>query len=152
MFINRRIYTDVESWKVLEVNGDTATIVRVRKNPVGLIHIPFGFCGYSPNQFEAFQNSNDIVEEGEPFEVIRRKGVWGRWVDEIMVVPGYERSDARRLCEENPTKYRMVEEDDERDTCTLIVFFLTPKGKIKRTFVKYGEMEEGCRYFYDYNF
>ena len=149
MFINKTLYTDVQSWKVLSVNGNKAVIVEVKKNPVNLEVIPHGFAWHCPNQREAYDNSSDIEEVGSPFEVVFKNGVWGRWVPECRSF-NVHKEEAKRLSELEPERYEILK--DFGECCLLLIRDLTPSGKQKKYFSKYGVMEEECRYFYDHNF
>ena len=78
-YINKLLWTDVKSWRVWNIDGKKAKAIEVCKRPVGLICIPGGFVGHFPNCGEAYANSNDIYEEGKPFDIEERNGVWGYW-------------------------------------------------------------------------
>lgn len=151
MFINTRIHTDVTSLKVLSVNGKTALVVRVVKNPKNLVFVPGGFAGHCCNQEEAFRNA-EIEEVGEPFEVVLRNGVWGRWVNESRAFFGVSDAKVQEILSSGTEAILEITKEDD-GTNTIVVAEVSPKTKKpKRRFMKFGVMEETCKYFYDYNF
>ena len=151
MFINTRIHTDVKSVQVLSVSGNKATVISVVKRPKDLLIIPGGFAGHSPNQEEAYRNG-EIIQQGDPFEVVFHKGCWGRWHTDSHVSWGVSDDMIKDILsrKEDGLLYEVF--PDEHGTNTLVITTLTPKGKKKRWFQKLGQMEETCRYFYDHNF
>ena len=155
MYINKMLWTDIESYRVTNINGKTATAVRVVKNPnkEHMQFIPGGFVGHYPNQHDAYRFSNDIVECGEPFQIEQHRGVWGRWRNEGYVFFGVSAENVERqkqMSEEMGDRCEAFLEDD--GTYTIRITQLTKSGKPKRTFEKLGQLEEHCKYFYDHNF
>ena len=156
MFINHRIYTDIESYRVFDINGKTAKAVRVKKNPNPeyMDFIPGGFVGHYPNQHDAYRYSNDIVDDGVPFDIIQRKdGVWGRWVIDHLTFYGLNEEGVERQKAHSESRGDRVDVRLEDDgTYTVHIIFLTKSGKPKRYFDKLGYLEEHSKYFYDHNF
>ena len=69
-YINRRLYTDVESYAVLELSEDGKHGVAVE------VYIPAARC-FNPKQAEEENGiPNKICQEGEPFEI---KFTYGKW-------------------------------------------------------------------------
>lgn len=153
MFINHRIYTDIESYRVLEINGTKGRAIQVKKNPVGLESIPGGFAAFFPNQHEAYRNSNDVVEVGEPFNIELRNGVWGRWTYDGMCFYGITAEGVERQMAHSEKMGDRCEAFEQEDgTFNIRITFLTPKGNPRRKFVKLGVLEDECRYFYNHAF
>lgn len=147
-YFNKRLYTDVESWKVIEldeVKGE-ATIIKVEKIPHDLKFIEGGFAAHCVNNYEAFQNAPIVEVKGaEPFKVYRRKnGVWYR-----KQPVGYS-IDKRMV-----NKDDLVIADDEilkEDNFSYHFLKVTKTGKQKVCYTPFGNIEEVCRYYYDYNY
>lgn len=155
MFINKLIWTDVNSYKVFDIQGNHAKAIRVKKNPNMdyMTFIPGGFVGHYPEQHDAYRFSNDIVEEGEAFDIECRKGIWGHWRYDGFVFFGITAEGVERQMAHSAKVGNLCEAyQDEDGTFTIRIFFLTKTGKKKRTFHKLGVLEEECRYFYDHNF
>ena len=73
MFINVPLYSDINSYKVLSVNGNKGLAVEVRKEPKNL-----EFSGYTClNNREAYSNAEPI-EMGPTFEITKRGEEWYR--------------------------------------------------------------------------
>ena len=69
-YINRRLYTDVESYAVLELSEDGRHGVAVE------VYIPAARC-WNPEKAEEENGiPNKICQEGEPFEI---KFTYGKW-------------------------------------------------------------------------
>ena len=84
-YINKRIYTDVESYLVTEideVNG-TAMAVAVEKR-IKPKMIPGGFAAHCPDLNREFAEAEPVIRKGaKPFQIKRNKDVSGdsntRW-------------------------------------------------------------------------
>ena len=156
MYINHRIYTDIESYRVFDINGNTAKAVRVKKipNPEYMDFIPGGFVGHYPNQHDAYRYSDNIVDDGVPFEIVRHKnGMWGYWsLDSITFYGINEEGVERQKTFAKERGHKLDTKLEEDGTYTMRLVLLTKTGKPKRVFVKLGYLEENCYYFYDHNF
>lgn len=147
-YFNKRLYTDVESWKVIEldeVKGE-ATIIKVEKIPHNLEFITGGFAAHCVNNQEAFQNAEIVEVKGaEPFKVYRRKD--GLWYRKQKV--GY--SIDKRCVNKNDL---VIAEDEimEEDEFSYHFIKVTKTGKPRTCYTKFGEMSDECHYYYDYNF
>ena len=149
-YINRRIYTDVESWLVTDIDETkgTATATPVEKNIRPKL-IPGGFFGHCPNLSDEFRAAEPVVA-GESFPIIRNKrGDWGYWRDNV-VAYGKVNAFASAWVEEmkkTPEKIEITADGN------LFVYELTKTGKRKRKFEVLGNtISAECAYFYDYNF
>lgn len=149
-YFNKKLYTDVQSWKVIEldeVKGE-ATVIAVEKEPQNLEFVEGGFAAHCVNNYEAFQNAPIVEVKGaQPFKVYRKKdGVWykknkvGYSLDKRFV----DLEDLKSKIEDN--------EVIEVDEFSVNVLKVKKNGEFKTSFSKFGEMEDVCRYFYDYNF
>jgi len=148
-YINRRIYTDVESWLVTDIDEakGTATAVEVKKE-IKPTFIPGGFFGHCPNLPEEFRNAEPVVV-GEPFPIIRnKKGEWGFWRDVVIAYGNVNAFTPEWV--ENMKK--TPEKFDIDSDGNLFVYELTKGGKRKRKFDVLGKISEHCGYFYDFNF
>lgn len=142
-YLNERLYTDVKSYKVM-TDGKKYYAVNVKKE-VGdtkpEMHVG-GFCAHCSNISEVWSDPTcKIVEEGELFEIELKRGYWGckdfdarRYPHGIILSVGEDQE---------------IEHGEEFD----IVYQLTPTGRRKTVFTKIAkEIEQECRYYYDYNF
>ena len=79
-YINKRIYTDVESYLVTEINEakGTAMAIEVEKR-IKPKMIPGSFAANCPNLEQEFSNAEPVIKEGaKPFPITRNKdGIWG---------------------------------------------------------------------------
>ena len=148
LYINKRLYTDVESYKVIEMNekGDVATVIKVEKVPQNLQFEVGGFAAHCVNNEEAFDNAPIVEVEGaKPFKVKLRKN--GYWYKENDV--GY--SIDKRLVDMDKIELQ-PDEIMEVDDFSVHILKLTKTGKRKKCYTKFGKMSEKCLYYYDYNF
>lgn len=148
-YINKTIYTDVQSWKVFGFNEDEteAYAIEVEKKirPTAIVG---GFSAVHPNLHEEFANAKVTVKEGAtPFKITKGKdGVWGfKTFKTVAIMPC--KAIAKDWIEQNKNN-PAVEVGDEFVT----VYELTPKGKKKTIFEKLGKLSDVCGYFYDFNF
>ena len=79
-YINKRIYTDVESYLITEideVNG-TAMAIEVEKH-IRPKMIPGGFAAHCPDLQREFAEAEPVIRKGaNPFQIKRNKdGIWG---------------------------------------------------------------------------
>lgn len=150
LYINKALYTDVQSWKVIELDEEKgeATVIEVEKKPENLNYELGGFVAHFSNLNEAFRNAPIVeVKNAKPFKLYRRKNGWFKKQN-----VGY--SLDKRIVDLNNLK-------EEQNTTIVVdefsVHFLktTKTGKLKETFTKFCDlnaMSENCNYFYDYNF
>lgn len=149
-YINRRIYTDVESWLITDIDEKkgTATATPVEKNIRPKL-IPGGFFGHCPNLHEEFRNAEPVIA-GQSFPIIRNKrGDWGFWRDNVIAY-GSVKSFVPEWVEEMKKTPEKVEITADGN---LFVYELTKTGKRRRKFEVLGNtLSNSCGYFYDYNF
>lgn len=69
-YINHRLYTDVESYAILELSKDSRHGVAVR------VYIPAARCFDRKQAEEVNGIPNKICQEGKPFEI---KFTYGKW-------------------------------------------------------------------------
>ena len=152
LFINRRIYTDIESWEVLELDEGkgTATVVEVARD-FKPQWVPGGFSAICVNIAEQ-RNAPVVRKRGaEPFAVVRHRGVWGYWTDARLFgchVSALKPEGIRKF-QETPNA---VFETDGDGRETVSVYEFTKSGKRKRKFIKLGCIEPRCEQFHDFNF
>ena len=146
-FINKKLYTDIQSYQVLDINEETneATVVEVVKQPLNLQFADDGTC---LNNNAAFNHNNIVVKEGaQPFKIYRRKD--GKW---------YKKNNSGWSIDKRLTTYKNLEENlKENETIVedeycYHVLKTTKTGKLRTHYTYFGEMSEKCNYFYDYNF
>jgi len=141
-YINKKIYKDIKSYKVLEkdeYNG-VATVIEVEKIPTNLIW-ENRKCINAEKAFEDAPITE--VKNAQPFEVFKNKnGIWGIYKKIGHIIPKkvFELTNMK-----NTSQYDYIE--DEK----VIVYETNKSGKIKTIFEKFGDIESECRYFYDYN-
>lgn len=128
-FINQKIYTDVRSWMVYEINekAGTATAIEVEKK----------------------QNQGEPVPKygAEPFEITRNKnGIWGVQIFKVAFSAHVNALDP------NYVAAYMSKPGVEVIGDWFTIYELTPTGKKKQTFEKLGKLSDVCAYFYDYSF
>ena len=79
-YINKRIYTDVESYLVTEIDEvkGTAMAVAVEKR-IKPKMIPGGFAAHCPDLNREFAEAEPVIRKGaKPFQIKRNKdGIWG---------------------------------------------------------------------------
>lgn len=141
-FLNDRLYSDCHSKLIFNVNGKKAMAVEVDREfrP----DMDAYFCTNNIEQYRA-----PIKIDGEPFEVEFFRGNWGRWCYDFLggLCP--------RFCGDKEYKAGEIENGAlVVDWGDYYVRFarLLPSGKPARKFHKYGQIEEHCGQFHDYNF
>ena len=151
-YINRRYGSDVRSKEVFK-QGEKYYAVEVEKRPgsVKPDFLPGGFIGHVTNAREVWDNGI-VVRTGVPFEIECRKGVWGY---KEFCGKEYHSSKAFvdrtiNLFEERGLKYEVI--DESNGVITHFAYKPTKNGNKRVKFVKLGELEPKCKYFYDYNF
>lgn len=155
-YINDFLHTDVKSYEVFKEDGKMMA-VQVEKIPACKPEfVSGGFCAHCTNNWEVW-NTQETKEVGEPFQITQnRKGEWGH--KGLDIVQGFSCpvenkeyvQDVLDAVEKNPRIGARVYSDEH---CTFIdTYLLTKTGKPKMKFYKLGEIEETCRYYYDYNF
>lgn len=169
-YINKELYTDVQSWEVFEENGKTFAVeVKIVPDKVKPNFIPGGFSAICTNNIEVMRNGK-IVRDGEPFEIELKRGFYGCYgfVTDSPIFTNclkeaetakaeFERTIAR-MTENDPhfVQREVVISEGERNGqhyFQVVGYLLTKSGRRMRKFRKLGErIEEKCRYFYDYNF
>lgn len=151
-YLNKTIYTDVESWMVTDIDeaAGTAMATPVEKK-IKPFMVPGGFTGYCPNLYEEFAAAEPIAC-GKAFPIIRKNGVWGYMRDcsVLAVLDSQLNISLDEFLKQNPAWTEI--EPTARGERMAVLYERTPKGKIKRTFEKLGKLSDHCDYFYDYNF
>lgn len=141
-FLNEYMYTDRHSWLLYNVNGNTAMAVSVERE-FKPEFIPGGFLAHCVNQEK--QHLAPIKLTGTPFQVIKRRGEWGKWV--------IERYNNWWLNEEEKSHFTPGEGCEwYEENGYWCIIRRTKTGRVPRTFVKYGKTEAHCAAFHDYNF
>ena len=148
-YINKRIYTDVESYLVTEINEakGTAMAIEVEKR-IKPKMIPCGFAAHCPNLDQEFDAAQPVVKDGATaFPITRNKdGIWGFRTEVIALALPVAGCKAEWIESKRNAPDALIEGD-------YIYFFeMTKGGKRKTTFKKLGTLSDTCGYFYDYNF
>lgn len=147
-YFNKAIYSDVQSWKVLEIDEikGEATVIEVKKEPQNLEFVPGGFSAVCVNNNSAFIDAPIVEVQGaKPFKVYKRKD--GKWYKKCNV--GY--SLDKRIVDVNDIKLENNEKIEITDF-TINVIKLKKNGQPKVCYSYFGELSDKCKYFYDYNF
>ena len=148
-YINKRIYTDVESYLVTnidEVNG-TAVAVEVEKR-IKPKMIPGSFAANCPNLEQEFSDAEPVIKDGaKPFPITRNKdGIWGFKHEVVALALPVKGMKEEWLESKRNAPDALIEGD------YIYLFEMTKGGKRKTTFEKLGTLSDSCGYFYDYNF
>ena len=148
-YINKRIYTDVESYLVTgidEVKG-TAMAIEVEKR-IKPKMIPGGFAAHCPDLQREFAEAEPVIRKGaKPFQIKRNKdGIWG-FKHEVV---------ALALPVAGVTEEWLESKKDDPNAEIkgdyIFLYETTKTGKRKTIFEKLGTLSDTCGYFYDYNF
>ena len=137
-FLNERLYTDCHSLLLYNVNGKKAMAIRVEREFTPDMDVYF--CTNNIEQYRA-----PIKLTGEPFEVEQHRGSWGKWcIDRVL---GWW------LTEEQKKTTQLVEGTIWHQVGEWwCIVRPTKTGKLPKKFHKYGQIEEHCGQFHDYNF
>lgn len=142
-YINKKVYKDIKSYKVLEKDEDNgvATVIEVEKIPVDLVWENRKCI----NIEEAFEKAPITeVKNAKPFQITRNKnGVWGVYKKVGHSIPKkvFELTNMKKT-----VKYEYSDDGEK-----VIVYETNKNGNIKTVFEKFGNIEDTCKYFYDYN-
>ena len=148
-YINKRIYTDVESYLVTEideVNG-TAMAVEVEKR-IKPKMISSGFAAHCPDLNREFAEAEPVIREGaKPFQIKRNKdGIWGFKHAVVALALPIKGMKEEWLESKKNDPAAEIKGD------YIYLYEMTKSGKRKTTFEKLGTLSDTCGYFYDYNF
>ena len=148
-YINKRIYTDVESYLVTEideVNG-TAMVVEVEKR-IKPKMIPGGFAAHCPDLNREFAEAEPVIRKGaKPFQIKRNKdGIWGFKHEVVALALPVKGMKEEWLGSKKNDPNAEIKGD------YIFLYETTKTGKRKTTFEKLGPLSDTCGYFYDYNF
>ena len=146
-FINKRIYTDIESWLVTEIDEARGTAMAT---PVEKIirpkMVPGGFAGHCPDLDREFDAAEPVIA-GKPFPIRRNKdGIWGFRHEVISLALPVEGCKAEWI------ESKRNAPDAEIADGYIWLYEMTKGGKRKTTFEKLGVLSDTCAYFYDHNF
>ena len=159
-YINKLIYTDVESYEVFK-EGDQLMAVQVKREPlIKPEYVPGGFSVVCINERELYQEGNyKIVEDGSPFKLEQMNGKYGYWGLVVLCYGGTGKKSKEEFLEEarkygwddKKTEFIFMEEED--GSLSYKQVFLTKTGKRSRRFYKLGtKIEKNCKEYYDRNF
>lgn len=148
-YINKRIYTDVESYLVTEINEakGTAMAIEVEKR-IKPKMIPGGFVGHCPNLDQEFDAAQPVVKDGATaFPITRNKdGIWGFRTEVIALALPVKGMKEEWLESKKDDPNAEIKGD------YIFLYETTKTGKRKTTFEKLGTLSDTCGYFYDNNF
>ena len=147
-FLNKTLYTDVNSYYVFDIDekAGTAMAAEVERDFIPEMAAG-GFSTVCVNNSE-YCYAPIVFKKGcTPFKIICKKGVWG-----FMHVCGLA-NDAKSF---NPDFVKEVILGKHpgvmyKDGC-IICFEMTKTGKPKMTFEKLGQLSDKCLAYYDFNF
>ncbi len=148
-YINKRIYSDVESYLITEideVNG-TAMAVEVEKR-IKPKMIPGGFAAHCPDLNREFAEAEPVIREGaKPFQIKRNKDdIWGFKHAVVALALPIKGMKEEWLESKKNDPAAEIKGD------YIYLYEMTKSGKRKATFEKLGTLSDTCGYFYDYNF
>ena len=148
-YINKRIYTDVESYLVTEINEakGTAMAIEVEKRITPKM-IPGSFAANCPNLDQEFAEAEpEICKGAKPFQIKRNKdGIWGFKHEVVALALPVAGCKAEWIESKRNAPDALIEGD------YIYLYETTKSGKRKTTFEKLGTLSDTCGYFYDYNF
>ena len=148
-YINKRIYTDVESYLVTEINEakGTAMAIEVEKR-IKPKMIPGSFAANCPNLEQEFDAAQPVVKDGaKPFPITRNKdGIWGFRTEVVALALPVKGMKKEWLESQKNDPNAEIKGD------YIFLYETTKSGKRKTTFEKLGTLSDSCGYFYDYNF
>lgn len=148
-YINKRIYTDIESYLVTEINEakGTAMAIEVEKR-IKPKMIPGGFVSHCPNLDQEFDAAQPVVKDGATaFPITRNKdGIWGFRTEVIALALPVKGMKEEWLESKKDDPNAEIKGD------YIFLYETTKTGKRKTTFEKLGTLSDTCGYFYDYNF
>ena len=148
-YINKRIYTDIESYLVTEINEakGTAMAIEVEKR-IKPKMIPGGFAAHYPNLDQEFDAAQPVVKDGATaFPITRNKdGIWGFRTEVIALALPVKGMKEEWLESKKDDPNAEIKGD------YIFLYETTKTGKRKTTFEKLGTLSDTCGYFYDYNF
>ena len=149
MYINKRIYTDIDSYLVTEIDEvkGTAMAIEVEKR-ITPKTIPGGFAAHCPDLDREFAAAEPVVRAGaKAFPIVRNKdGVWGyKHVVVSLALPVKAMTDEWLESQKNNPAAEIKGD-------YIYLYELTKTGKRKVKFEKLGTLSNYCGYFYDYNF
>ena len=161
-YINKVIYTDINSFEVFEENGKLMA-VEVKKEPIVKPEYEIGgFSAICVNEDELYKEGNyKIVEKGNPFEITLKNGFYGYWHNDVLhfgwldlnETTKEEFIEANKKCGWDETKTAFVFGEIENNHLFYKQILLTKGGKFKRAFRKLGnKIEKECNEYYDRNF
>lgn len=146
-FINKRIYTDIESWMVTEIDEARGTAMATPvKKIIRPKMVPGGFAGHCPDLDREF-DAAELVIVGKPFPIRRNKdGIWGFRHEVISLALPVEGCKAEWI------ESKRNAPDAEIADGYIWLYEMSKGGKRKTTFEKLGVLSDTCAYFYDHNF
>ena len=148
-YINKRIYTDVESYLVTEINEakGTAMAIEVEKRITPKM-IPGSFAANCPDLEQEFNAAPPVVKDGaKPFQIKRNKdGIWGFKHEVVALALPVKGMKEEWLESKKDDPNAEIKGD------YIFLYETTKTGKRKTTFEKLGTLSDTCGYFYDYNF
>lgn len=164
-YLNRRLYTDIESW-VLEQDEKGRFFATPVKKDIDLRDCPFeqgGFCGHFYGTKEAFRDAKPY-KCGTPFEV--RQDSNGYWYAKCVIpttfitavtiedAEKYRRQYIEKGIPEAAVSVQPVfsKQGTETESYSVRVLQTTPTGRVKHRKEIFGKVEKTCRFYYDYNF
>ena len=148
-YINKRIYTDVESYLVTDIDEvkGTAMAIEVEKRITPKM-MPGSFAANCPNLEQEFSEAEPVIKDGaKPFQIKRNKdGIWGFKHEVVALALPVAGCKSEWIESKRHASDALIEGD------YIYLFEMTKGGKRKTTFEKLGTLSDTCGYFYDYNF
>ena len=146
-FINKQIYTDIESWMVTEIDEAQGTAMATPvKKIIRPKMVPGGFAGHCPDLDREFDAAEPVIA-GKPFPIRRNKdGIWGFRHEVISLALPVDG------CKTEWIESKRNAPDAEIADGYIWHYEMTKGGKRKTTFEKLGVLSDTCAYFYDHNF
>ena len=148
-YINKRIYTDIESYLVTDIDEikGTAMAIEVEKRITPKM-IPGSFAANCPDLDREFVEAEPVIRKGaKPFQIKRNKdGIWGFKHEVVALVLPVKGMKEEWLENKKDDPNAEIKGD------YIFLYETTKAGKRKTTFEKLGTLSDICGYFYDYNF
>ena len=148
-YINKRIYTDIESYLVTEIDEikGTAMAIEVEKRITPKM-IPGSFAANCPDLDREFAEAEPVICKGaKAFPIKRNKdGIWGFRTEVIALALPVKGMKEEWLESKKNVPAAEIKGD------YIFLYETTKTGKRKVKFEKLGTLSDYCAYFYDYNF
>ena len=152
-FINEKLYSDVNSYRVFDIDEKAGTAMAIEvERDFKPEWIPGGFSAYCKNIDEQRFAPIKDKKGAKPFAITRNKnGVWGIKQKDLQLC-WFKKAFTEEGLQKQLALGNTVIEKDENGEELVCIYRMTKSGKIGTSFRKLGKLEDTCKAYYDYNF